>query len=103
MRTTLREKVIDELGVPDVAQHDVVRIEHCPAVDRQLYRVEGGLVAIQHDQLVRLEVRHLPTDLGSDRSARSCHQDPLMGEVARHGTNVCIDLAPTEEISDIAV
>ncbi len=39
------------LRVPDVAEDDVVRVQHRPAAEGQLHRVQGGLVAIEHDEL----------------------------------------------------
>ena len=53
VRAAVDEDVPDDHGVADVGEHDVGRVEERVAVDRELDGVQGGLVAVEHDQLGR--------------------------------------------------
>ncbi len=57
------------VGVADVAHHQVAAVEQGPALDRELHRVEGGLVTVEQDELGGGEAVELPRQLGADRTA----------------------------------
>ena len=53
----LREDLRQPVGVADVGDHQAPGVEQGPALEAQLQRVEGGLVAVEHDQRVGGEPR----------------------------------------------
>jgi len=74
-RTEPLEYLPDPVPVADVGQDRLLRIEQGKPVRRQLDRVQGRLVAVQHDQLSGPEPVQLAAQLGADGAARAGHQD----------------------------
>jgi hypothetical protein len=66
LRAAPGEQLGQHVGVADVGQHDVGRVQQRAAGDRQLGRVQPGLVAVEHDQLGRLEAVDLAAQLRTD-------------------------------------
>ena len=61
LRPTLGEDLPDPRVVANVGEHQIRRIQHGPALDGQLHRMQRGFVAVQHDQAAgfhRLICRH---------------------------------------------
>jgi len=67
-------------------------------VDRQLHGMQSALVAVEFDQCRRLEARQLSTELTADRSARTRHEHPSAGHVARHRVGVDVGRSATEQV-----
>ena len=103
LRAAGLEQLGDELGVADVAEHRVVRVQQGPAREAELDGVQGGLVAVEHDQLGRVEPRDLAAQLGADRAAGAGDQHPLAGEVRRDRPQVGVDHVAPEQVGDVDV
>ena len=101
--TSRREDLVQSSAVPDVAQDDLVGVEQGPPVDRQLDRVEGRLVAVEHHQLGRFEAVDLAAQLRADRAAGSGHQDATAGEVVGDRLDVGVELVAAQHVGQVDV
>ena len=70
---------------------------------RQLHGVQGGLVAVEHDQLGRAEPVDLAAQLGADRAAGAGDEHPLAGQVAGDGVDVGVELVAAEQVGEVEV
>ena len=93
----------DGCGITDVAQDHLLGVEQRTTVDRQLDRMEGGLVAVQHHQLGRTVPVDLAAQLRADRAARAGDQDPAPGQVAGDGADVGVELVAAEDVGEVDV
>ena len=84
--------------VADVGHDEVGVVEECPALERQLHGVQGGLVAIQHDQLGRCEAMDLPAQLAADRTTGAGDEHAPAGDIVGHGVHVGVDLVSPQEV-----
>ena len=60
--------------------------------------MQGGLVAVDHDQRVGGEARDLVAQLAADRSAGAGDQHAAAGEVAGDGVDVGVDDVAPEQV-----
>ncbi len=84
--------------VADVGHDQVGVVEERSALERELHRVQRGLVTIQHDQLGRCEAVDLPAQLAADRATGSGDEDPLAGHIVGDGVDVGVDLVAPQEV-----
>ncbi len=103
LRPELLEQLPDPACVADVGQRRLVRVEQCPAVQCQLDGVQGGFVAIQHDQLSRPELVQLAAEFSADGPASAGDQDPLAGEAACHCGEVGLYRPTAEQVADVRI
>ena len=71
------EDLVHPLGVPDVGEDDIGRLEVGPATYRQQQRVEGGFVPIEHHELGGRERADLAAQLGPDRASGARDENTL--------------------------
>ena len=98
LRPSLDEQRLDPGAVADVEEDETWRVEESSTLDGQLQRVQRGLVAVEHDQLGRLEAVNLSTELGADRATGAGDEHPPAGEVARRRREIGADLPPSEKV-----
>ena len=98
VRLVLGEDLVEPLLVADVGDDQVAVVEHAAPVQRQLHGVQPGLVAVQHDQLGRVEAGHLAAQLRADRAAGAGDQDPAAGQVSGDGLQIDADLPAAEQV-----
>src|ERR1700722_11959813 len=89
------EDVEDGVRVADIDEH-LLR----GTVQERSGVMEGGLVPVQEDDELRVELIHLSGDPGSDRPPRSGDQNPARGERPTHAIEVRGDLLTLEEVFD---
>ena len=87
-----------EGGITDVGEDQAVVVEHRPALDRQLGCVQAALVTVEHVELGRLEPGQLTAQLTADVAARTRHQHPGPGDVARDRSGVDLRWMATEQV-----
>ena len=80
------------------AEQQVVAVEQRPTVDRQLHGVQPALVAVEHEQVGRLEPGELAAELAADRTAGTGDEHPSPGDVAGDGVGVDVGRAATEQV-----
>ena len=97
------EDLPDPARVADVGQHGLLGIEQGPPVQRELDRVQGRLVAVQHDQLRGPELVQLAAELGADGAARAGHQDPLARDVLADRGHVGGHRPAPEQVADAGI
>ena len=107
VRAALLEDLDHAVGVADVGEDRVGRVEQRPTVDRQLHLVERALVAVEHDQLGGREAVELPAQLAADAAAGAGDEDASAGEVVGDRVDVGVDLMAAEqvllgEVADVA-
>ncbi len=91
----------DGVLVADVAQHRVVGVEQSVAVEGELRRVQGRLVAVEQDELGRAELADLAGELGADGATSAGDEDDLAGDVLGDLGEVGLDRAAAEEVGDV--
>ncbi len=103
LRPELLEDLPDPACIADVGQRRLVGVKQGPAVQCQLDRVQGGFVAVQHDQLSRPELVQLTAELGADGPASAGHQNPLAGEAAGDRGDIGYHRPAAEQVSDLRI
>ena len=97
------EHPVQRHGVPDVAQDDAAVVQQRPPRQRQLDRMQGRLVPVEHDQLSGTEPGDLPAQLRADGASGTGHQDPLPGQVVGDRGDVGVDLVAAEDVGEVDV
>ena len=72
-------------------------------MQHELDRVQGRLVAVQHDQLRGPELVQLAAELGADGAARAGHQDPLARDVLADRGHVGGHRPASEQVADAGI
>ena len=92
------EDLVDPGGVADVGDDQVGVVEHRPALDRELGRVQAVLVAVEHHQRRRLEAHDLAAQLAADRPAGAGDQHPPTGDVPGDRDRIDLGRMATEQV-----
>ena len=69
----------------------------------QLQGVQRGLVAVEHQQLLRIEAHQLAAQLRPDRPAGTRDQHPLAPQVVRARLDVGVHRVATQQVRDVDV
>jgi hypothetical protein len=93
----------DCTSVPDVGEDHVGRVEQGTAVDRELRRVQRGLVAVEHQQLRGTVPVDLPAQLRADRAAGTGDEHAPSGEIPADHREVDLHRTPAEQVGDVEV
>ena len=72
-------------------------------MQHELDRMQGRLVAVQHDQLRGPELVQLAAELGADGAARAGHQDPLARDVLADRGHVGGHRPASEQVGDAGI
>ena len=100
LRPELLEDLLDPARVADVGEHRPVGFEQRATVQVQLHRVQRRLVAVQQDQIGRVEPVQLTAQLGSDGTPGAGNQDPLALEVTGDRGDVGLHRRAAEQVAD---
>ena len=73
-------------------------VEHRPTLDRQLRAVQTALVAVEHEELRRLEPHQLTAQLAADRAAGAGDEHPPAGDVLRDRDRIDVGRMPAEQV-----
>ncbi len=104
VRLDFGDQRIDESGVPQVAEHQIIAGEQRRPLESELSGMEAGFVPVGHDQSSRIETCHLPTELGSDGPSGAGDEDDPPGDRRGDVLDVRGDRLATDEVlkADIA-
>ncbi len=89
------------LAVPNVAQRHIRRVEQRLAVDRELNRMQPGLITVEADEFLGTEPVHLASDLRPDRAASAGNENNLAAEVPGNRTQVGVNRVSSKHVEHI--
>ena len=72
-------------------------------MNEQFDGMQAGLVAVEHDQLPRIELMQLATQFRTDRATGAGDEHPPVGDVGRHRSQVGLHGPATDDVFDIDV
>ena len=99
--TVLVEQFEQAIAIADVGEEQVVLLEECTAVDRELHGMKAALVAVELQELCGFEAGELAAELAADRAAGAGDQHPRPMQHALHGGRVDLDRLAAQQVLDL--